>query len=205
MDFDLSEEQRAFQATAREFARVEMMPFARDWDERETFPVATLRKAAALGFGAICVRDDVGGSALSRLDSTIIFEELAQVVVHRAASHRPEPQTEAGDRDGDEDKNDEESDRRGDRAANDPTDDVADPAARGCGDVDHAGCDTDAGAGAAPAASAATRSRTVAYRSCGSGLRARVSASRTPRGTGGRVPGDAAPSKHSRASTARPY
>src|ERR1043166_10224600 len=78
MDFELSEEQRAFAAAARTFAREEMMPFAREGDEGEVFPVEALRKAAVLGFGAITVRDDVGGSALSRLDSTIIFEELAQ-------------------------------------------------------------------------------------------------------------------------------
>src|SRR5437762_2323931 len=78
MDFDLSEEQRAIQQTARDFARAEMMPHAREWDENSTFPVETLRKAAALGFGGIYLQDDVGGSALSRLDATIIFEELAQ-------------------------------------------------------------------------------------------------------------------------------
>ena len=39
MDFELSEEQRAFQSTARTFARDEMMPHARDWDEDEIFPV----------------------------------------------------------------------------------------------------------------------------------------------------------------------
>jgi alkylation response protein AidB-like acyl-CoA dehydrogenase len=85
MDFELSEEQRAFAAVARTFAREEMMPFARAWDEGEVFPVEALRKAAALGFGAITVRDDVGGSALSRLDSTIIFEELAQGCTSTAA------------------------------------------------------------------------------------------------------------------------
>jgi alkylation response protein AidB-like acyl-CoA dehydrogenase len=85
MDFELTEEQRAFQAVARSFAREHMMPFARDWDERETFPVETLRKAAALGFGGIYVKDDVGGSALSRLDATIIFEELAQGCTSTAA------------------------------------------------------------------------------------------------------------------------
>src|SRR5438876_10723037 len=85
MDFDLTEEQRAFQTTARDFARAEMMPFAREWDEREIFPVATLRKAAALGFGGVYVEDDVGGSALSRLDATIIFEELAQGCTSTAA------------------------------------------------------------------------------------------------------------------------
>jgi alkylation response protein AidB-like acyl-CoA dehydrogenase len=85
MDFELTEEQRAFQAVARSFAREHMMPFAREWDEREIFPVDTLRKAAALGFGGIYVEDDVGGSALSRLDATIIFEELAQGCTSTAA------------------------------------------------------------------------------------------------------------------------
>src|SRR5262249_58657223 len=85
MDFELSEEQRAFQAVARSFAREHMMPFAREWDEGEIFPVATLRKAATLGFGGIYVKDDVGGSALSRLDATIIFEELAQGCTSTAA------------------------------------------------------------------------------------------------------------------------
>jgi alkylation response protein AidB-like acyl-CoA dehydrogenase len=78
MDFSLTEEQRAFQATARQFAREAMMPHAATWDEGEIFPVDTLREAAALGFAAIYVREDVGGSALSRFDAALIFEELAQ-------------------------------------------------------------------------------------------------------------------------------
>ena len=85
MDFDLTEEQRAFQATAREFARAEMMPQARAWDEGEIFPVEALRQAAALGFGGITVKEDVGGSALSRLDAALIFEELAQGCTSTAA------------------------------------------------------------------------------------------------------------------------
>jgi alkylation response protein AidB-like acyl-CoA dehydrogenase len=85
MDFSLTEEQRAFQATARQFARDEMMPFARDWDEGEVFPEGALRKAAALGFGGIYVKEDVGGSALSRLDAALIFEELAQGCTSTAA------------------------------------------------------------------------------------------------------------------------
>ena len=85
MDFELSEEQRAFQDMARGFARDEMMPHARDWDENEIFPVEALRKAAALGFGGIYVKEDVGGSALTRLDSAIIFEELATGCVSTAA------------------------------------------------------------------------------------------------------------------------
>jgi hypothetical protein len=85
MDFDLTEDQRAFQATARQFARERMAPKARGWDENEVFPVAQLREAAELGFGGMYVKDDVGGSGLSRLDATIIFEELAQGCTSTAA------------------------------------------------------------------------------------------------------------------------
>jgi alkylation response protein AidB-like acyl-CoA dehydrogenase len=85
MDFTFTEEQRAFQATARQFAREEMAPQARDWDEGAVFPVEALRKAAALGFGGIYIGEDVGGSGLSRLDAALIFEELAQGCTSTAA------------------------------------------------------------------------------------------------------------------------
>ncbi|MGZ3321728.1 MAG: acyl-CoA dehydrogenase family protein [Xanthobacteraceae bacterium] len=78
MDFELTEQQRAIKDTARAFAHDEMMPLARQWDEEEVFPADTLRQAAALGFGGIYVSADLGGSALSRLDAALIFEELAQ-------------------------------------------------------------------------------------------------------------------------------
>ena len=85
MDFDLTDEQRAFQATAQEFAREEWLPHAPGWDEREEFPEAALRAAAALGFAGITVGEEFGGSGLSRLDATIIFEELAAACVSTAA------------------------------------------------------------------------------------------------------------------------
>jgi alkylation response protein AidB-like acyl-CoA dehydrogenase len=85
MDFELSEEQQAFRDAARGFARDEMMPRAREWDEQSIFPVEQLRAAAALGFGGIYVKEDVGGSALTRLDAAIIFEELAQGCTSTAA------------------------------------------------------------------------------------------------------------------------
>ena len=85
MDFALSDEERAFQETAREFAREEWLPHAAGWDERQEFPVASLRQAAALGFAGIYVGGEFGGSGLSRLDATIIFEELAAACVSTAA------------------------------------------------------------------------------------------------------------------------
>ncbi|WP_346914023.1 acyl-CoA dehydrogenase family protein [uncultured Roseibium sp.] len=85
MDFSLSEDQRAFQDMAAAFARDEMEPYAREWDENSLFPVDTLRKAAELGFGGIYVREDVGGSGLTRTDAAIIFEELAKGCTSTAA------------------------------------------------------------------------------------------------------------------------
>ena len=85
MDFALSEEQRAFKDMAADFAREEMEPYAREWDETSTFPVETLRKAAALGFGGIYVGEDVGGSGLTRFDAALIFEELAKGCTSTAA------------------------------------------------------------------------------------------------------------------------
>jgi alkylation response protein AidB-like acyl-CoA dehydrogenase len=85
MNFELSEAERAFQGLARDFARSEMAPRAARWDEEMIFPETTLRRAAELGFGAIYVREDVGGAGLSRLDATIIFEELAAACPSTAA------------------------------------------------------------------------------------------------------------------------
>ena len=77
MDFRLSEDQAAFQATAREFARERLAPHAAEWDEERIFPRSQLQQAAQLGFGGIYVGAEHGGSGLTRLDAALIFEELA--------------------------------------------------------------------------------------------------------------------------------
>jgi alkylation response protein AidB-like acyl-CoA dehydrogenase len=77
MDFELSEDQRAFRDTAREFAAGELAPFAAHWDEEAIFPVDTIRKAGELGFCGLYTNPEYGGLGLGRLDATIIFEELA--------------------------------------------------------------------------------------------------------------------------------
>ena len=77
MNFDFSEDQRAFQSLAADFARQQMAPHALAWDEDSVFPVQTLRAAAALGFGGLYVCGDVGGSGLSRLDAALVLEQLA--------------------------------------------------------------------------------------------------------------------------------
>lgn len=77
MDFELSDEQAAIRAMAAEFAAAELAPHALAWDEAKHFPVATLKKAGVLGLGSIYVREAAGGSGLTRLDATLIFEALA--------------------------------------------------------------------------------------------------------------------------------
>ena len=85
MDFTLSDDQLAFQQTARDFARDEWLPQAPGWDERAEFPVAALRAAAGLGFAGIYVKDEFGGTGLARFDAALIFEELAAACVSTAA------------------------------------------------------------------------------------------------------------------------
>jgi alkylation response protein AidB-like acyl-CoA dehydrogenase len=75
--FSLDEDLIALFDMARAFASEKLAPNAVDWDEKKHFPVAEMREAAALGMGGICVREDMGGSELSRLAAALIFEALA--------------------------------------------------------------------------------------------------------------------------------
>ncbi len=79
MDFELTEEQRAFADTAREFARAELAPHAAHWDEEGIFPRDAIAKAGALGFCGLYAPENAGGLALPRLDATLVFEEMAAV------------------------------------------------------------------------------------------------------------------------------
>jgi alkylation response protein AidB-like acyl-CoA dehydrogenase len=75
--FQLSEDQLAIQDMARKFTADAITPFAAGWDEAKTFPRDVVRAAGALGFGAIYVSEEMGGSGLGRLESALIFEALA--------------------------------------------------------------------------------------------------------------------------------
>src|ERR1700756_5969076 len=78
MQFTLNEDQVAVREMAGELAAEKIAPHAIRWDEEKHFPVDVMREAASLGMGGIYIRDDVGGSALSRLDAALIFEALAE-------------------------------------------------------------------------------------------------------------------------------
>lgn len=85
MDFQLSDEQKAIKAMAGEFAREQLAPHAEAWDSEAYFPREVLQEAARLGMGGIFAREDVGGSALSRLDAALIFEQLATGCISTSA------------------------------------------------------------------------------------------------------------------------
>ncbi|WP_372810152.1 acyl-CoA dehydrogenase family protein [Litorivivens sp.] len=85
MDFELNEDQRAFQDTARQFAQDVMAPDAGQWDATQFFPKDVLRQAGELGFMGLYTPESEGGIDLPRLDSALILEELAAACPSTAA------------------------------------------------------------------------------------------------------------------------
>ena len=79
MDFELTEEQRAFAQTARDFALAELAPHAAEWDAEGIFPKDAIAKAGELGFCGLYAPEAAGGLALPRLDATLVFEEMAAI------------------------------------------------------------------------------------------------------------------------------
>jgi alkylation response protein AidB-like acyl-CoA dehydrogenase len=76
--FELTEDQRAIQEMAQAFAAERVAPNALAWDRDRHFPADVIRETGPLGLGGIYVRDDVGGSALGRLDAVLVFEALSR-------------------------------------------------------------------------------------------------------------------------------
>ncbi|SPJ24052.1 acyl-CoA dehydrogenase family protein [Palleronia abyssalis] len=85
MDFALSEEQSAIYDMARSFGTDHIAPHARDWEKDGTIPKELWSKAAELGFGGLYVSEDAGGTGLTRLDATLIFEALSMSCASTAA------------------------------------------------------------------------------------------------------------------------
>ncbi|MEE3316640.1 MAG: acyl-CoA dehydrogenase family protein [Pseudomonadota bacterium] len=77
MDFALSEEQTAIFEMAHDFGQAEIAPHAQSWEKLGTIPRELWSKVAELGLGGIYVSEEYGGSGLTRLDATLVFEALA--------------------------------------------------------------------------------------------------------------------------------
>ena len=73
-----ADEREAILDAVRDFAQSEIAPHALEWDEQKHFPRDVLAAGGELGLGGLCIREDVGGSGLSREDSVAVVEELAK-------------------------------------------------------------------------------------------------------------------------------
>lgn len=85
MDFQFTQDQLALQEAARSFAQGELAPNAAEWDETKHFPKEVIAAAGELGFCGLYSPEEQGGLGLSRLDTTIILEELATGCTSTAA------------------------------------------------------------------------------------------------------------------------
>lgn len=77
MNFNLTDVQHAFIQMAKQFADAELAPKAAEWDRTHHFPVDVIRQAGELGFCGLYTPEEQGGLGLSRLDASLIFEQLA--------------------------------------------------------------------------------------------------------------------------------
>ncbi len=77
MNFNYNEDQQMFADTARQFAEAEFAPHAARWDAEHIFPKEVIAKAGELGFCSLYTPEEAGGMGLSRLDASIIFEQLS--------------------------------------------------------------------------------------------------------------------------------
>jgi hypothetical protein len=77
VDFNLTEDQQMFADMAKQFSDAELAPNAAKWDQEHIFPKDIIAKAGELGLCGLYTPEDAGGLGLSRLDSSIIFEQLA--------------------------------------------------------------------------------------------------------------------------------
>ena len=76
VDVSMTEEQVALVEAVRDFAASTLAPYANERDAQKHFPLDALREAGEMGLGAVYVREDVGGSGLTRRDAVALFEEL---------------------------------------------------------------------------------------------------------------------------------
>lgn len=78
MNFDLNEEQSDIRETVNRFTREAITPQAGRWDEENYFPREVYSQMAELGLMGMTTPEEYGGSALGRLTSALVYEELSK-------------------------------------------------------------------------------------------------------------------------------
>jgi alkylation response protein AidB-like acyl-CoA dehydrogenase len=78
VDFELSDEQRLFRQTLREFADKEIMPVAPEWERTGRYPAEIVGRLRELGLFGLNVPEEYGGLAADRVSYALAFEEIAR-------------------------------------------------------------------------------------------------------------------------------
>ena len=76
IDFELTEDHKALQATVREFVRGEVAPYIKEWDEKSNFEPKVFGKMAELGLLGVCIPEPYGGAGFDYISLGIVCEEL---------------------------------------------------------------------------------------------------------------------------------
>lgn len=79
MDFNYNENQKLISEMIRSFSEKEIVPFMKDWDDNQTFPVAVFKKLGELGLMGVLVPQEYGGSGFGYAEYVTAIEELAKV------------------------------------------------------------------------------------------------------------------------------
>ena len=85
MDFQLTESQKMFQTTVRDFAKRELEPIAESIDESEEYPFESIKKMAKLGITGLTIPEEYGGSGGTFVDWCIAMEEIARACASTAS------------------------------------------------------------------------------------------------------------------------
>ena len=78
MNFDLTDEQKAIQSLARDFAQNEVKPRAEEMDRDEAFPYDLVKKMAELGFMGLPFPEDYGGAGADTVSYALAVMEIAR-------------------------------------------------------------------------------------------------------------------------------
>ena len=78
MDFDLTDEQRMFRDTLREFVEKEIVPVASEWEREDRYPTEIVETMKELGLFGITIPEEYGGLGIDMVSFTLVFEEIAK-------------------------------------------------------------------------------------------------------------------------------
>jgi alkylation response protein AidB-like acyl-CoA dehydrogenase len=78
MDFTLSEEQSAFRDVMRDFARREIAPVAREWEQAGRYPTEIVESMKEMGLFGMLIGSEYGGMDVDAVSYGIVFEEISR-------------------------------------------------------------------------------------------------------------------------------